>query len=110
MATNYANIAQAIATIGQVVAGISDMNKRRKFEQTLSLFNSDQQVALSEKLMRAQSLTDRIGILTKTIADFTIEQEKVKSTKDIRLIIVAGGLVTVLIVVALIYVLKRKKG
>lgn len=108
MATNYANIAQAVATIGQVVAGISDMNKRRKFEQTISLFSADQQIALSEKLMSAQTQTDRIAILTKTIADFTIQQEKVKSTKDVRLMIVAGGLVTVLIVVALVYALKRK--
>lgn len=107
---DYVAIAQAVAIIGQVVSGINDQNKRRKFEQTLAMFSEEQQVALSDKLLRSQTQTARLEILTRVIADFNIQQQKAQNKKEIMLVLVAGSLVAVIITVSLIYALKKKTG
>lgn len=106
--TNYANIAQAIAIIAQTVAAIGDRKRQIRFSQTLELFSQDQQLALSEKLMRAQTQTARIEILIKTIADFETQQQKLKDSRDVKMTIVAAGLAALLLGVSLFYVLKHK--
>jgi hypothetical protein len=107
---DYVAIAQAVAIIGQVVSGIHDQNKQRQFQQTLLLFSEEQQVALSEKLLRSQTQTARLELLTRVIADFNIQQQKVKDKKQIMLVLVAGSLVAIIITVSLIYALNKKTG
>lgn len=105
----------AAVSIGSSIAGVSDANKRRLYEQNLALLNVDEKRKLDSMLQSAKSEEARQQILASTLgtigsarvnalAQVQAEKEKTKKT----LLIVGIGAVVVL-VVGLIYISTKKK-
>ena len=76
--------------IAKTIAGISDMNKRRKFEQSLSLLTNSQQNELNQKLLAANTQTDRLKILSESITQYAIQNQTAAAKNNIILYGVAG--------------------
>jgi len=94
---------QAAALAISTIANVSDANQRRRFEQNFSLLNADAQRGLNEKLLQAQSESERLTILSQyltklnsqrisNLASFYSDKEKQKRTTTL---IIAGGIVVV---------------
>jgi hypothetical protein len=94
---------QAAALAISTIANVSDANQRRRFEQNFSLLNADAQKGLNEKLLQAQSESERLTILSQyltklnsqrisNLASFYSDKEKQKRTTTL---IIAGGIVVV---------------
>lgn len=82
----------ALTGIATTIAGINDMNERRKFEQSLSVLSNEQQQQLNLKLLAANTQNERLSILSNSIVQFaTANQQAAAKTKTI-LLITAGGL------------------
>jgi hypothetical protein len=104
----------AASTVISTIAGINDQKKRLAFEQNFSLLNFDQQGKLNELLVNAQSESERLAILAKTIegsntqrisniANLYAEQEKKKRNEKL---IIGGGILLVGLV-AIIIIIKK---
>lgn len=98
------------ATIGQ----LTDMKKRREFEQALSLLTFDQRAQLERELQRTTSVDKRLEILANSLAQVRSAQAAtaIKARQEAQLkreittaIIVVGSAAIILIAVVL---LKRK--
>ena len=100
-------VAAASAIMG-TVGKINDANKRRQFTQVLTLLTNDQKIELNNRLIKATTQTDRLAILTDSIAEFTAQNENAVASKKIRLLFIAGGIGVVLLTIAVIYYLKKK--
>ena len=108
--------AESVANIANAIAGISDMNKRRKFEQNLASLDYDQKIILAKALNDANSEQARQQILGDTLGKLDIarigalgkvqaEKEKTKKT-----LYILGGIAGIIVVVGLVIVLiKRNK-
>jgi len=108
--------AESVANIANAIAGISDMNKRRKFEQNLASLDYDQKIALSKALNDANSESARQQILGDTLGKLDVaridalgklqaEKEKTKKT-----LYILGGIAGIIVVIGLITIfIKRKK-
>lgn len=94
--------------IAKTIASIVDMNKRRKFEQAVTLLSNTQQRQLNEQLAAAKDENDKITILSNSLTNYLISQANANARKDIILYAVAGGLAVVLLVTALILSNKKK--
>lgn len=105
---------QAAALVVSTIATISDANKRRKFEQNFSALNSDAQRGLNQKLMEAQSESERLGILSQyltqlnsqritNLAGYYSDKEKQKRTTTL---IIVGGLA--LVAIGVVYFATKK--
>lgn len=92
---------QAAALAISTIANVSDANQRRRFEQNFSLLNADAQKGLNEKLLQAQSETERLTILSQyltqlnsqriaNLASFYSDKERQKRTTTL---LIAGGIV-----------------
>ncbi len=98
---------EAAATIANTIAGINDMNKRRQFEQALSLLDNRQRNELNEKMLKAQTDSDRLQILSTTLVQFVIANETSGAKQDTVLYVVAGSLAAVILIGAIIYSVKK---
>jgi hypothetical protein len=108
--------AESVANIANAIAGISDMNKRRKFEQNLSSLDYDQKLILSKALndanseqARQQILGDILGKLDVARIDALgkVQAEKEKTKKTLYIL---GGVAGIIIVIGLVMILvKRNK-
>jgi hypothetical protein len=108
--------AESVANIANAIAGISDMNKRRKFEQNLSSLDYDQKLILSKALNDANSEQARQQILGDTLGKLDVaridalgkvqaEKEKTKKT-----LYILGGVAGIIVVIGLVMILvKRNK-
>lgn len=108
--------AESVANIANAIAGISDMNKRRKFEQNLASLDYDQKLILSKALNDANSEQARQQILGDTLGKLDVaridalgkvqaEKEKTKKT-----LYILGGIAGIVVVIGLVMVLvKRNK-
>ena len=94
---------QAAALAISTIANVSDANQRRRFEQNFSLLNADAQKGLNEKLLQAQSESERLTILSQyltqlnsqriaNLASFYSDKEKQKRTTTL---LIAGGIMVV---------------
>lgn len=99
---------QAGTEIAKTIASIVDMNKRRKFEQAVTLLSNTQQRQLNEQLAAAKDENDKITILSNSLTNYLISQANANARKDIILYAVAGGLAVILLVTALILSNKKK--
>lgn len=93
---------QVGATAAMTISQISDMNKRRKFEQALDLLSNDQQNALNQQLAAAGTQTDRLKILSDSLTNFLIQNQTSGARNNVILYAVAavlslGILITVVI-------------
>ena len=115
MPITAAAAAQAVAYIATSINGISDANKRRKYEQNLAALDYDQKIALNKLLMTAQSEQGREQILGDTLGKLNtaridalgkleVEKEKTKKT-----LMVIGAIGAVFSVLAFIVILAKRK-
>lgn len=105
---------QAVASLTTAISGVSDTNKRRKYEQNLASLDYDQKIALNKLLMGAQSeqarqqiLGDTLGKLNTARVDalgkLEIEREKTKKT-----LLVVGVVGAVIGILAFIVILAKR--
>lgn len=105
---------QAAALAISTIANVSDANKRRKFEQNFSLLNADAQRGLNQKLMEAQSESERLTILSQfltqlnsqritNLASYYSDKEKQKRTTTL---VIVGGIA--LVAIAIVYFAAKK--
>lgn len=100
---------QGATAIATTIASIKDMQKRREFEQQLSLLSNAQQNDLNNKLLASNSQTERLQILSSAVLQYTIAAQSSQQKSQTVMLIVAGVLGAVLLGVALVYTLKKKK-
>lgn len=78
--------ATAVVDIGAKIATtintINDVNTRRKFEQNLAALTNDQQKALNEALMNANSESQRLAILGNVLGGST--QARINAIANIQ--------------------------
>jgi hypothetical protein len=99
---------QGVTAIASTVANIKDQAKRTQFQQELSLLSNSQQNDLNNKLLAANSDTERLQILSDAVLQFTIASESTQQKTQSTMLIIAGVLGAVLLAVALVYALKKK--
>lgn len=104
----------AATSVVATIAGINDQKKRLAFEQNFALLNFDQQAKLNQLLLNAQSESERLAILGRTIessskqrinniAELYAQQEKKKRTEKL---IIGGGILFVGLVAVLLIIKK----
>jgi hypothetical protein len=108
--------AESVANIANAIAGISDMNKRRKFEQNLASLDYDQKITLSKALNDANSESARQQILGDTLGKLDVaridalgkvQSEKEKTKKTLYIL---GGIAGIIVVIGLVTIfIKRNK-
>jgi len=99
---------QAATAIAQTISNIVDQAKRRKFEQSLALLNSKQVNELNQKMLEANTESQRLQILSDSLIQYAIANEQSTKTSKVMLLVLAGGLGVCLLTVALIFALKKK--
>lgn len=102
---------QALATIATTVNQIQDVNKRREFEQNLSLLDNKQRNDLEKALQKTNSVNKRMEILFNAVANIRSSQtsailsstitSKAQRERTIAIAVV-GGAIALLIAVILI--------
>lgn len=111
-----ASAVQAVAGVVNSIAGISDMNKRRLYEQNLGLLNLDQKAKLDQLLRSAKSEEARQAILAQTLSTANsaridalakVQTEKEKTKKTVLVVSIVGGII--LLGGLLLILAKRKK-
>jgi hypothetical protein len=102
------DLVSAGTAIASTIAQISDMNKRRRFEENLALLSNRQQQELNEKLLAASTQTERLEILSSSMVTYLIANEKTTASMDVALYIVAGCLAVVVLGGAIYYAVKNK--
>src|SRR5947209_655462 len=71
-ASGIGSVVQAGTAIAQTIAGISDLNKRRKFEQTLAMLSNEQQQALNQQLLQTNNDNTRLQMLTSAVTNIRV--------------------------------------
>lgn len=99
---------QAAAAIANTIAGINDMNKRRHFEEAIALLSQRQKAELNEKILKADTATARLQILSSSLVDFAIANENNASKQETTMYIIAGCLAGAIMIGAIIYGVKKK--
>ena len=99
---------QAAAVVGGVVANIVDAKKRRDFTEKFEQYSLAQQMALADRIQAAANETDKLAVLSKSMVEFDIEQQKAKARKENIAYIVMGGLAVLLLATAIITSVKNK--
>lgn len=81
----------AATGIAGTVAGIIDGNKKRQFEQNLTLLTAEQTKALNERLAKASTQTARETILVNSILEYRQANQAADAKRDAtRLYVLAG--------------------
>jgi len=114
MAVPVLAAAQTITNIAGTIANISDMGKRRFYEQNLGLLNFDQKEKLEKLLREANSESARQTILAQTIGSSNVaridalakvQAEKEKTKKTVLVVSIIGA---VILLGGLIFITKRR--
>lgn len=99
----------AAIAIAKVIDNINDKTKRRRFEQAVADLSNRQQQELGERLLKAQTETERLKILSDSIVEFAAANQASADKQKTIMFIIAGSLGVILMGIALIVVLKKKK-
>lgn len=83
---------QAASMIAQTISGIIDQGKRRNFEQAIALLSNQQQKELNNKLLAAQTESQRLQILSDSIVTYAAANAKAKQNKQVIMYIIVGFL------------------
>ena len=100
---------QAGTAIASTIAAIGDMNKRRRFEEQLALLSNNQQKQLNERLLQANSDNARLQILSSSMVEYAVANQRSQASKDTVLYIIASALAVVILTTAVVYAVKIKK-
>lgn len=97
---------QIVGELGKTVASISDIKKRREFEQALAVLSIDEQRKLNQDISKATSQSKRLEILANSISEYKKAQLQEQGKKETRLalVVLGGGLLLILAV----YLLNKK--
>ncbi len=98
---------QAGTAIANTIAGINDMNKRRHFEEALSLLDNRQRNELNQQMLKAQTDSDRLQILSTTLVQFVIANETAGAKQETVIYVIAGSLAAVALIGSIIYAVKK---
>lgn len=98
---------QAASMIAQTVSGIIDQTKRRQFEQALSLLSNQQQDELNNKLLAAQTESQRLQILSDAVVKYASSNAQAGQQKQMIIYVIVGVLAIAVLGAAII--LGRKK-
>lgn len=107
MAIGITQGVQAASMIAQTISGIIDQGKRRKFEQAIALLSNQQQKELNDKLLAAQTESQRLQILSESVVSYASENAKAKQQKQMVMYVIVGFLAVAVLGAAII--LGRKK-
>lgn len=103
------NLSAIPLEIAKTISAITDAGKRRRFEQSVMLMSERQKNDLNEKLLAAQTQTDRLSILSGSVVDYAIANENKAARQEIALYVVAGSLAIVVISASIFYAVKMNK-
>ncbi len=92
--------------IANTIAGISDMAKRRRFEESLALLSNRQQEELNDKLLKANTQTERLQILSSSIVQYAIANETKSSSQNTVMYIIIGVLAMGILSAVIFYKIK----
>jgi hypothetical protein len=98
---------QAGTEVAKSIAEISDIKKRREFEQNFSMLTAAQQQKLNEQLARTNTQSDRLKIMVDAFTQIKIAQSGSKDKKELILGLAIAGAGISLLVMAII--IKNKK-
>jgi ssRNA-specific RNase YbeY (16S rRNA maturation enzyme) len=99
---------QAGTAIANTIASINDINKRRNFEESLSLLSNQQQKELNDKLLQSNSETDRLSILSNSLVQYAIANDANTAHTDIWIYLIAGLLALGMLGAAIYFSTKKK--
>lgn len=95
--------------IVKTIASISDLNKRRKFEQSLALLTNAQQRELNNKLAAIKDKNEKVRILSESLTKYVTDNALAGARKDTILFIVAGTIITGLLILTVVFAINRNK-
>lgn len=98
----------AASMVAQTISNIIDQKKRRDFEQSLSLLNSQQMAELNKKMLAAKTETDRLNILSSSLIQYATANKQASANAKVVMLGISGVLAVSLLIVAF-FVLKTKK-
>lgn len=105
---DVAGYVQAAAVVGGVVANILDAKKQREFNEKFQAYSLTQQIALADRIQAATTQTEKLAVLSRSIVEFDIANEKEKSRRQNIAYIVMGGIAVLLLGTAIIMSVKNK--
>jgi hypothetical protein len=98
---------QTATMVAQTIGQINDADKRRNYEFAISRLSADRQQLLNNQMLRAKTLTDRLGILANAVAMVKAEETRSRiqsseSAERNKMILIIGGGMALLITAFLI--------
>lgn len=92
---------QAAAAIANVIAGISDANKRRLIESNLALLDDKQKIALAQQIARQQNKNDQVTIIINAVlAAHAANADRAQRADTIKWILIGSAAVVTLGIIA----------
>lgn len=98
----------ALSGIADTIAGISDENKKRQFQEQLAVLSNQQQSELNDKLLAANSQTQRLQILSDGLVQYAIANQANEAKKTTSMYIIAVVLVAIIFTGVIIYSVKTR--
>jgi hypothetical protein len=103
-ASGVGSLISAGTAIASTIASISDMNKRRKFEQTLAMLSNEQQQELNQQLLATNNDNTRLQMLTNAITNIRVAGvQTIGKNETTKMIVIAGSAVIVLGIIVFYY-------
>lgn len=97
----------AAATIANVIAGISDQNKRRLIESNLALLSEKQKIELAQHIARQQNKNEQVTIIINAVlAAHNANADRAQKAETVKWILIGSSVVVTLGIIA--WYLKRK--
>ncbi len=100
----------ALTGIASTIAGISDANKRRDFQEKVARLTTQQQQQLNYDILRANTQTEKLSILNQGLTNYAIAVTTSASSSKTTLIIVAACMAGVLLIGGILLSIKGKHG
>lgn len=104
-------ISSAVGAATQIASTISSIvlaSQQQRFMQNLDLLDQRQQIELAEKLQKANSNAEKLQILSSSMTQYLIENDKQAKRSSVILYVLAGSLAIILLGIV-VYVSKTKK-
>lgn len=107
-------IASSLTGIVTAITNISDMEKRRKYEQSLAALDFDQKIKLNQALLAAGSEQARQQLLADTLGKLdvarinalgSLQAEKEKTRKTLYIV---GGIAVIITIIGYFVISKRR--
>jgi hypothetical protein len=108
-------ITQQLTQIGESINNVVDVNKRRNYEQKLTLLSINEREALNKALKQQQSeeakqklLADVLGTMNRDRIDAMVRTQNERE-KTIRYLYIFGGVAILTLIGIYVYIAKKGK-